>query len=144
MRIACPSCAVAYEVPDERLKPGRLVRCARCGHEWVPARPEASDRDSELPGSGEYQDLPETHAEISRPSAMDLLALSSTPLPPDRRLRAAWVISVAVLALLLGSAALWRGAVITSWPASERLYGWAGLQPPDPATRTAEAGPARH
>ena len=36
MRIACPSCSAAYDLPEEQLAAGRAVRCARCGAKWTP------------------------------------------------------------------------------------------------------------
>ena len=36
MRIACLRCNAAYDVPPERVPPGRAVRCARCGESWTP------------------------------------------------------------------------------------------------------------
>ncbi len=37
MRIVCPACDAVYEVPDSLLgAEARALRCARCGHEWVP------------------------------------------------------------------------------------------------------------
>lgn len=40
MRIACPSCAAEYEVPEAALATGpRLLRCARCGHRFTSAAP---------------------------------------------------------------------------------------------------------
>lgn len=36
MRIVCPGCEAAYEVPEAMLSPGRTVRCARCGRDWLP------------------------------------------------------------------------------------------------------------
>lgn len=46
MRIACPSCSAAYEVPESLLASGpRLLRCARCGHQFqasMPAAPAAA------------------------------------------------------------------------------------------------------
>lgn len=36
MRIVCPSCAAAYEVPVERLGPGRAVQCSACKAGWTP------------------------------------------------------------------------------------------------------------
>lgn len=36
MRIACPNCSAAYEVPDALLATGpRLLRCARCGTQFT-------------------------------------------------------------------------------------------------------------
>ncbi|MDQ1081572.1 zinc-ribbon domain-containing protein [Pseudoroseomonas cervicalis] len=50
MRLQCPDCAAAYEVPESLVAPGRLVRCVRCGHGWVPlpAPPRALPR-TEMP-----------------------------------------------------------------------------------------------
>ena len=36
VRIVCPSCAAAYDVPETALAPGRAVRCGRCGTQWAP------------------------------------------------------------------------------------------------------------
>ena len=36
MRIGCPSCNAVYQVPDEQLLEGRVVRCVRCGTDWSP------------------------------------------------------------------------------------------------------------
>jgi predicted Zn finger-like uncharacterized protein len=42
MRIACPSCAAEYEVPDALLAGGpRQLRCTRCGHAFTGALPGA-------------------------------------------------------------------------------------------------------
>jgi predicted Zn finger-like uncharacterized protein len=43
MRIVCPACSAAYEVPDALLGTGRPVRCARCEHEWMPADPRPTE-----------------------------------------------------------------------------------------------------
>lgn len=40
MRIACPDCNAAYDVPPAQLAPGRLTRCARCGAVWAPVATE--------------------------------------------------------------------------------------------------------
>lgn len=48
MRIVCPSCQAAYEVPDAVLRPAspgapaRVVKCARCGNAWAPAAEPAA------------------------------------------------------------------------------------------------------
>lgn len=41
MRLECPDCAAAYDVPESLVVPGREVRCVRCGHDWVPRGPSA-------------------------------------------------------------------------------------------------------
>ena len=40
MRIACPKCNAAYDVPPAQLAPGRTVRCARCTETWTPVETE--------------------------------------------------------------------------------------------------------
>lgn len=55
MRIVCPSCQAAYEVPDKLLSSGpRKVRCAKCGGDWMAeAEPEPA------PATGEAEpDMP--------------------------------------------------------------------------------------
>ena len=47
MRIVCPACSAAYEVPDALLGSPRPVRCARCGHEWLPEPAAESGRPAE-------------------------------------------------------------------------------------------------
>lgn len=50
MRIACPNCAAAYEVPDTALASGpRLLKCARCGHQFQAALPEAPKPEAAEP-----------------------------------------------------------------------------------------------
>ena len=41
MDIGCPCCAATYRVPDTLLASGKPLRCVACGHEWIPAEPEA-------------------------------------------------------------------------------------------------------
>ncbi|WP_158287557.1 zinc-ribbon domain-containing protein [Falsiroseomonas bella] len=42
MRIACPNCSAEYEVPDTLLAAGpRLLRCARCSHQFEASAPGA-------------------------------------------------------------------------------------------------------
>ena len=40
MRISCPECNAAYDVPATQLAPGRPARCARCGAVWAPVARE--------------------------------------------------------------------------------------------------------
>jgi predicted Zn finger-like uncharacterized protein len=55
MRIVCPSCQAAYEVPDKLLSSGpRKVRCAKCGGDWMAeaepeAAPGAMEAEPEMP-----------------------------------------------------------------------------------------------
>jgi predicted Zn finger-like uncharacterized protein len=87
MRIVCPACSAAYEVPDALLGTGRPVRCARCGHEWLPgAATEAEPAEAHLrevpreppPGGSVVERLgghPERATELS-------VSVADSPSPP--------------------------------------------------------------
>ncbi len=134
MRIVCPSCAAAYEVPDARLVAGQSVRCARCGTNWMPlaevqraARPELA----EPPAVGS---LPQPRPV---PSDAQIFA-SANPYPatmdrPNAGLAggpavlAGWAVSIAVIVGLGWAAVTWRADIMHVWPPSERLYSTLGL-----------------
>jgi predicted Zn finger-like uncharacterized protein len=148
VRIVCPSCAAAYDVPEAALAPGRAVRCARCGTEWAPLAaaprtPLASPQPLAPPRPAAW-DVPErvtTSAPLAEPDAGASLprrskVLLTEPAPeatayrPRRRDAApllAWLASLALLLVLLAAAYTWRDRIMTAWPPSERLYAALGL-----------------
>lgn len=78
MRIACPACAAAYEVPDRLLAGApRLLRCARCGASFsLPA--QAAPAPAEPPAE------PEPTAAASPPPQPDSTSgAAPEPLPPE-------------------------------------------------------------
>lgn len=88
MRIACPNCAAAYEVPDRLLASGpRALRCARCGQTWTPsesvppqAAPAPEDRPAPPPPSPPPDMVePEPEPELPPPSP---LVRPAPPPPP--------------------------------------------------------------
>jgi len=130
MRIECPSCSAAYEVPEERLVPGGKVRCVRCGAEWAPIaaeiRPEPPVYDTPPPFA------PDTaHEEPSRPpafTAMDRLArYPATVRGRPTALVAAWAASIGLVILLIVCAFIWREDIMQAWPPSERVYNALGV-----------------
>jgi predicted Zn finger-like uncharacterized protein len=145
MRIACPSCSVAYDVPDSLLKAGRVVRCAGCGGEWTPietrAEPElapppeppapAFETSLVAPPPQPPADRPPAAAEAApRPaSAMDRLVQPPTRSSSLVRLRLAWLASAVLLVTLAWGAYAWRAQIVTAWPPSARLYAAFGMQP---------------
>jgi predicted Zn finger-like uncharacterized protein len=126
MRIVCPSCSAAYDVPEARLRPGRVVRCTRCGKEWAPV-PKKDELHFPEPAGGHELRRQPPPMPPSGPTAMDRLA-SQPRLPADGTwLRIAWLSSIAVVLGLVLVFILLREPIMHAWPASERLYSALGL-----------------
>lgn len=143
MRIACPSCAAAYEVPDQLVIPGRRTRCARCGHQWV-AVPVESDLPPPVPLDPNPPEEPETAGdEVPPPPRRSAVPKAPPPAPPRSGpwLRLAWAASLLMLVGLGVAGVLGRHAVMTAWPPSARLYAALGLagEGSDPAAPRAGA-----
>lgn len=142
MRIVCPSCAAAYEVPDARLVPGQPVRCARCGTSWTPVPeplpasrppgpllppnlPVEPGRAPSPPPRTAAPDVPPFSAPSPFAAAFDRPAASLAGGPA---VLAGWVLSIAVVLGLSWAAVTWRHDIMQAWPPSERLYSTLGLQ----------------
>ncbi|MFC7477192.1 zinc-ribbon domain-containing protein [Dankookia sp. GCM10030260] len=134
MRIICPACAAAYEVPDRLLGTGRSLRCRSCGHAWRVAPPAAG--------------APIEAAEAGRPPAAAAVPLPPLPEPPPtaplRRapqiidpplprpsdlplsggiaLRLAWGASLLAVAGMGLALWLFRAEIVEAWPPAARLY----------------------
>ncbi len=135
MRIDCPSCAATYEVPDLRLKPGKPVRCARCGSDWVPEGEAEEDHPPEAvePPPTEA-DLPSA-ASLPEVTAMDRLAAARPIAVRPRGLVAAWIMTGVVLATSVAAVVEWRDNVVRVWPPSGRILG-GPAEPVRPAAQT--------
>lgn len=143
MRMVCPACSAAYEVPESLLIPGRVVRCARCANQWVPVaatatRPPESPppREPPVPAWTDAELIEDVAIERSnvvppdtpRFTAMDRLALhrasvEKNPIP----LRLAWAASIVALLLLGAAAFVFHAEVSHVWPASQRVYQALGV-----------------
>lgn len=123
MLIACPSCTAEYEVPASRLRPGKLVRCARCGNKWLPAY-EAEEADLP-PQTADVEVRPEPESEMARAlpevTAMDRLAASPASPPARIGLILAWILTFVVLAGAVAATIGWRDKLIRAWPPSGRI-----------------------
>lgn len=146
MRIACPNCHAAYEVPEPLLAAGKPVRCARCGNEWRPISsaaapapvpeprleppaplhaPALEERLRTEPRLAGYRPRSVDTADDARPPPRD----DEINLAPNRRgALLAWLVSLAILALLIWAAFAFRNQVMGAWPPSTRLYAVLGLQ----------------
>jgi predicted Zn finger-like uncharacterized protein len=157
MRIVCPSCSAAYDVPDSLVRAGRVVRCARCDGEWTPVEASAVPPEEVLaapmdelatvppeeeppgpPPADPALPVPEAHvpetpanriAAAPRQSAMDRLVAQSTRPQSSTHLRLAWVASLVLLVLAAGAAYTWRAQIIAAWPPSAHAYAALGLHP---------------
>jgi predicted Zn finger-like uncharacterized protein len=121
MRIACPSCAATYEVPASRLRPGKLVRCARCANDWLPvqqAEPAVPPSTSADPATAV---VPATAAPLPAMTAMDRLAAAPASPPARVGLIGAWVLTLIVLAAAVVAIVGWRQVVVRAWPPSARI-----------------------
>jgi predicted Zn finger-like uncharacterized protein len=126
MIVSCPSCGTRYLVDPAALGPvGRVVRCARCQHEWHERPPEDLPRRIALvePSSGpafaEPNSIPETPT------------VGKVPALPGRRGRFKWLGWAALATLVVGLgifAAANREQVVASWPPAARLYGLVGME----------------
>jgi predicted Zn finger-like uncharacterized protein len=127
MRLVCPKCQAAYDVPDTRLggKPRRL-RCTRCAHEWMVEPPPP---------------LPPPPVSPLRPAAPLVAAAAAHPpqaafpdytedKTSDRGALAAWAVSVLLVTGLALAAVYFREDVMRLWPPSQRLYALFGAVPP--------------
>lgn len=151
MRIECPGCDAAYEVPEAQIRPGRSVRCVRCAVQWRPGGElaEAVMAPSPvelLPDSLSVPDdaaVPDEHGRdgvvrLRRSGVPVPLATVDGPVAPGanalvRKMatwRMGWMASLILLGGLLASATYWRMAIMQDWPPSIRLYTTLGAAPP--------------
>jgi len=148
MRIVCPSCSAAFEVPEGRLTPGQAVRCARCGTDWTPlaerepmfdapaVEPAEPSRAAEAvpPNTPEPPSVPAASSPIADQPASGLLVRSRLILDrvseftgTEAALIAGWAASIALVIGMTWAAVVWRGDVMHAWPPSERIYTALGL-----------------
>jgi predicted Zn finger-like uncharacterized protein len=121
MRIVCPACETAYDVPDGVLVPGRALRCARCRSEWLPV--------SAPPPDIEAAPIPDT-ASVNEPAvppptpSLRIEPASEGLRPPGPRVAviAGWLLSLLLLVGLGYAAVTWRQPIEQAWPPSTRAY----------------------
>jgi predicted Zn finger-like uncharacterized protein len=149
MRIVCPSCSAAYDVPDRLLNGREAVRCARCAREWrptgivapaapaerrppgitAPPRPVIGEnRAAERLGST-FEGMPGAIPEDTAGNglAIDRLMAPQMQLGASLALRIAWLSSIVLVLVALGAAYVWRAEVMAAWPPSARVYVALGL-----------------
>jgi predicted Zn finger-like uncharacterized protein len=142
MRVVCPSCEAAYDVPETVLTARPMLRCARCASDFRP--PDLLQAPAPAPAAMAH----ETDVLVSQPPAPvdspEPVAPPSPPPPPPpalapqpkivppagrKRVLAAWAGSVVVIFAVLWLGISHRGAVMRAWPPSVRLYALFGAYP---------------
>lgn len=60
MNVTCPSCQTRYAVPEDAVKAGLRLRCARCANEWTLSEtpPEDNDAGADVPPPDPFDDMP--------------------------------------------------------------------------------------
>lgn len=130
MRIACPSCATEYEVPDRLLDgPARSLRCSRCAAEFALPRPEAAPvAETAPPPPPPPGSLPGPRAAESPPPPVVPERAPPAAMPgPDWTLMLAWVASLLIVVGGAVALVVFRGAVMAAWPPATRLFAALGL-----------------
>ena len=157
MRIECPGCDAAYEVPEAQIRPGRSVRCVRCAVQWRPGgepveavvAPSPVEPPGEAPADPGDFDPGNEEAGRDEPVRDGVVRLRQSGVPAQlipvdepvaqgagaslRKLatwRMGWMASLLLLGGLLVSATYWRMAIMQDWPPSVRLYTTLGAGPP--------------
>lgn len=157
MRISCPNCEAAYDVPETALASGpRRLRCAKCGHQFQAALPGTA------PSRAEPPPVPVATVEPAQPAVSipnpppprlaEKLATEKPPRPepaptlppmphnraqgrlrdapsspPDRFALAGWLLTIAVLGVAGYAAYAFRVEIVTAWPPALRVYALLGL-----------------
>jgi predicted Zn finger-like uncharacterized protein len=127
MRIVCPACETAYDVPDTVLAPGRTLRCARCRSEWVPVAMPAEEAVA-APEPGALPDQQAAPADRVPPSIVRVASSSDTDRPAGPRVTviAGWLVSLLLLGGMGYAAVVWRQPIAHAWPPAGRAYAWLG------------------
>jgi predicted Zn finger-like uncharacterized protein len=145
MILTCPSCSTRYTVDEAKFPPGgRTVRCAKCGHSWHQAAPEAEGLPAPPP---EPEALPQaplpavgkdagTDAEPSSPASATRAYAPAAAVPEEpggqtlqmAAVAAGWLGLIVVVLLIGYSAVRYRQDIASVWPQSASVYSGLGLK----------------
>lgn len=140
MDIACPNCAATYRVPDSLLAHDTALRCAACGHQWVPgvvAPPEpviaapapelamAESAMAELSMAEPAETAPARPAPPTSPPPLQrrnnsgirpVAAPRAAAASPGRLLPLAWMASVTLILLAMLALVFFGEDIAAAWP----------------------------
>ncbi|NMJ40930.1 hypothetical protein GWK16_06745 [Roseomonas sp. JC162] len=126
MRIACPSCAATYEVPEHLLAGGpRKLRCSRCRTEF--GLPDRGAPEPPAPVAERAQPVPPATPPAA-PAVPEPIPVSGDDAadPPEGLVRA-WILSVAAVVVAGLALVAFRADVVAAWPPAARLFTALGL-----------------
>jgi predicted Zn finger-like uncharacterized protein len=134
MRIVCPSCVAAYDVPEPVLVARRTLRCTRCGSEFVAAA-SPHPVPVPVPVPSTQAEPPETTTRLPDMHARDAQRLAPGPAAPAARTQkwraatvlAGWALSGMLIAAGGWAGFAWRGAIMQAWPPATRIYAVLGI-----------------
>jgi predicted Zn finger-like uncharacterized protein len=146
MILTCPSCSTRYQADSARFaRPGRNVRCAKCGHVWFQTAPQAEPEPEPVlelvakpeplsaPGAPPPPGPPSPSVESLVTPAQEEMAPARPKKPRRPARRAALADAVAWAALILLAATIgwaavqFRQTIVEFWPGVAPLYEAAGL-----------------
>jgi predicted Zn finger-like uncharacterized protein len=143
MRIVCPSCDAAYDVPESVLTTRTLLRCSRCASDFsppglpqapAPAAPEQTDHAPAEPEIPIESPPPMAPVSASLPAAEHQVAAmpqQATVLESRRtQILAAWAGSLMIIIAAIWLGISHRRSVMHAWPPSIRFYEVFGANPP--------------
>ena len=123
MRIVCPSCRAAYDVPEAVVAARRTLRCSQCSIDFPAGAQGQAFQPAEAPVR------PAAPAEAPRVEDAGRFTIPLVPGPPRPHaalVPAAWLLSLLLLGAGFWAAMAWRVSVMHAWPASTRLYAALG------------------
>jgi predicted Zn finger-like uncharacterized protein len=154
MIITCPECATRYQADAAKFPPaGRKVKCAKCGHAWHQASPEAVLAEPEPvadePAPPPPPPPPPPPAVVIRPAPEEARVSAFVPdpvyapspdadAPPEAAPRRAalpgnlglllgWALLAAIVVIAGWAAIQYRQTVATLWPQTASFYAMLGM-----------------
>ncbi len=140
MILSCSACSTRFLVDPALLGPdGRMVRCAKCGHQWRQTPSEDAVDDAAEDAATESLDNPVLDNPASDATPPPLEAgprgiptgsdLPAFPRKPPRRGGAlGWLALALVVIAVLGGGTVARNEIVAFWPPAAQLYELAGLE----------------
>lgn len=137
MILTCPDCATSYFVDDSKIpRDGRTVKCASCGTRWTARHETALELDvTEDEGAVAREAVapapePEVISDLpgeALPKVFRAKAETGRKVREAATVGVVWGVMAVAMALMIGTAVLFRVDVVKAWPQSAAAYAGIGL-----------------